>query len=224
MPDAHRRWLVGSGGFLRRPDDLRRRWSSWTPPDQLPGDGPLEPRRLGPRATGDSLGRISFGERHGAVLPTRRSRRRGSPSGSRTRGSSPCAEATAVRGRAATAGGRFDRWPPRTGVTPGELYFRARREASSLGRLREGAASGVRQLRLRPGPPGPLPQPADPAHLRLAGLGLVHLAGRGPAVRSQPARRPRLADRAAHRGPHDRRRRSAAQLFASTTGRTPTGW
>ena len=53
------------------------------------------------------------------------------------------------------------------------------------------AARGVRLLRLRPGQAGHLPRPPQPLALG-AGLDLAQLAGRRPALRRRPPRRPHL--------------------------------
>ena len=103
------------------------------------------------------------------------------------------------------------------------LYFHAGRPAVVY------AAGGaeriviVRQLRERPGAPGSLPPAADRADLLPQGLGLVHLAARGPAVRAAPARRAELGDRAADRGRRAGRATSRPSSSPARRGRTPTG-
>ena len=204
--------LVGPGGPLRPARHLPGARARGHGQPELPGDGPLEPRRLAQAGPADAGG----GSRHARWRICGTSRRHGSRTTSRTRASSTQPEAYALRCRRQAAGARS---------TPGRPK-RMRRHGASTST----PAAGSPSTRPAPGeapfdqyvsdPAHPVPYRPRPdrADLRPARLALAHLGNRGPAVRRRPARRGELGLGAADEdiliaG------NVTARLVASTTGR-----
>ncbi len=179
-----------------------------TAKQQLPGGRAVAPRRVGGR-TGRSAGRDSVRQRDRQVLPRgragalvrvfpERQRKARSAGGAHLRGG---VEPVAAMGRMAAE--------EKCRGAPG--LFRCRQGAHL--RSADGAERrGVRQLRFRPGVPGPVPPASDSADLLSRRLEVVHLAGRGSAIRRRSRGRRQLEDAAARGERHHRRRSDGAPV------------
>ena len=193
--DAERRRLVGPGGFLRPAQDLRDCSRSTTPKHlNLPGRRARGTTAAGRAATATSWAPIEFGSGHRQVLPRQRSRRPGSPTGSRTRASATSPEALIFQ-TGANAWADVRSLAAESGAARKQLYFQRGRQAGlrDAARRRDDPASTptspTRRIPCRTGR-GPI-TPTYP------GAGVADVAGRGPALRRQPPRRAELGDRAA---------------------------
>ena len=186
---------------------------------ELPRRRPVEPRRV-ERRPGQKLGKIDFGSPTGEYFR----RKIEAPFFAyylKDEGRLEPARGHGLRVRQQPLA-HVRRAGRRARRTTQALYFHAGGKLVVHAAHRRRGIHG-RPLRQRPGAPGPLPPPADRADLLPEGLGLVHLAARGPALRARAARRAELGDRAAHR----RRRASPDGSPPSSSpaprGRTPTG-
>ncbi|MCK7476641.1 MAG: hypothetical protein M0C28_03085 [Candidatus Moduliflexus flocculans] len=189
---APRRRLVGPGGLLRAPEDLRDPRAPRRPArsaSSSPGRGTTA-AGCGRAATPSAA--ITFGSDTVEVLPGKDPGARSSPITSRTRpaGTSPrpiTFETGANEWRV------YDEWPPRRLTEDRGLYFREDGRLSFEAPAATDAAAFDSYVS-DPARPGALPAAADRGDLRPARLGLADLARRRPALRPPAARRPELGD------------------------------
>ena len=226
--DAERRRLVGPGGLLRAGPHLRGAGAARHGGHELPRGRPVEPRRLD-RGTGDALGPIAFGSDTAAYFRDEVQ----APffayflkdKGTRNFPEALTFEAGSNQWRrwdaVAAEAGHADRRPVRSAAASGCASTPIAGLAPAAG---ADARARIRRVRLRPGASRAVPAAPDSADLLPRRLEVVHVAGRGPALRRRPRRRPQLGDAA--RSTEDvthRRRGDGAPLRVDDRHATPTG-
>ncbi len=222
VPTLERRRLVGPGGLLRPAPDLRGAREERPAGTSTGWSSARGTTAAGPAATATSSGAIPFDSatakyfREQIQAPWFAHYLKG-------RGAMPLPEALTLRGRLEplARAGRPGR--PVPDHRNRNLYFgpaarsRSTRPTGAPGR--EAFDAYVSD----PGAPGAVSQAADPDDVLSGRLEVVDLAGRGPAVRRRPPRRPELRDAAARGGRDDRRRGRRASLRLDDRAPTPTG-
>ena len=202
--DAQRRRLVGPGRLLRTGHDLPRAREARPGEPELPRRRSVAARRLGRRPGAEARQRSTSarptGEYYRAKIQAPFFAYYLKDKGSLTQPEATVFESGSNTWRTLRSRGR------RKNADDAARSTSSRRQA--LVHAADGdRAAVVRQLRERSRriPVPYRPRPIEPTYYP-EGLGLVHVAARGSALRAGPARRAELGDRAADRGCRRRRR------------------
>ena len=216
-PDPAGRQPVGPGGHLRRAGGVRRGQGQPQRPSRARPVAPRPGQRLGRRRSARSTGAATpaSGSDQNVMIPFLDQYLKDGP------------PANIARVTAFEAGTnqwqRLADWPQRlrcAAARPTSRRSTSRRASASASTAPAGR--GVRLLRLRPGQAGHLPRPPQPLALG-AGLDLAHLAGRRPALRRRPPRRPHLLRPTPLTQPLRLAGTPLVHLVASTSG-TDSDW